>query len=196
MLAELPDERIAVPGSDVFFGALGGGAVLAEPGGAGTRHTATHRPFFYISSSPWNLFSYLVAFQQGRGLPLGPLMLRDWGFNRATLGGESHGAHKRAVLDQLLSFYPAMRFALIGDEAIGKGIVDTLAGHRSPAVLMQSHGVFAIGGDARAAVKGAVMCEDVARTVHLSRQLGNPLPIPRQAVNALYDRYQNVYGQP
>ena len=101
-----------------------------------------------------------------------------------------------AMADEFGGEVPIGPFALIGDEAIGKGIVDTLAGHRSPAVLMQSHGVFAIGGDARAAVKGAVMCEDVARTVHLSRQLGNPLPIPRQAVNALYDRYQNVYGQP
>ena len=100
-----------------------------------------------------------------------------------------------AMADEFGGEVPIGPFALIGDEAIGKGIVDTLAGHRSPAVLMQSHGVFAIGGDARAAVKGAVMCEDVARTVHLSRQLGNPLPIPRQAVNALYDRYQNVYGQ-
>ena len=119
VLAELPDERIAVPGADVFFGALGGGAALAHPGVAGSRLEATHRPFFYISSSPWNLFSYLVAFQQSRNLPLGPLLLRDWGFNRATLGGESHGAHKRAALDGLLSFYPTMRFALIGDDTQG-----------------------------------------------------------------------------
>jgi len=119
VLAELPDERIAVPGADVFFGALGGGAVLAEPGGAGTRYPATHRPFFYISSSPWNLFSYLVAFQQSRNLPLGPLLLRDWGLNRATLGSDSHGAHKRAALDALLAFYPDMRFALIGDDTQG-----------------------------------------------------------------------------
>lgn len=119
VLAELPDERIAVPGADVFYGALGGGAVLAAPGGAGTRYAATHRPFFYISSSPWNLFSYLVAFQQSRNLPLGPLMLRDWGLNRATFGSESHGGHKRAALDQLLAFYPNMRFALIGDDTQG-----------------------------------------------------------------------------
>jgi phosphatidate phosphatase APP1 len=119
VLAELPDERIAVPGADVFYGALGGGAVLATPGGAGTRYAATHRPFFYISSSPWNLFSYLVAFQQSRNLPLGPIMLRDWGLNRATFGAESHGGHKRAALDQLLAFYPNMRFALIGDDTQG-----------------------------------------------------------------------------
>jgi len=119
VLAELPDERIAVPGADVFYGALGGGTVLAAPGGAGTRYSATHRPFFYISSSPWNLFSYLVAFQQSRNLPLGPIMLRDWGLNRATFGSESHGGHKRAALDQLLAFYPNMRFALIGDDTQG-----------------------------------------------------------------------------
>lgn len=119
VLAELPDERIAVPSADVFYGALGGGAVLADPGGVGTRYAATHRPFFYISSSPWNLFSYLVAFQQSRNLPLGPLLLRDWGLNRATFGSQSHGGHKRAALDQLLAFYPAMRFALIGDDTQG-----------------------------------------------------------------------------
>ena len=119
VLAELPDERIAVPGADVFYGALGGGAVLAEPGGAGTSYAATHRPFFYISSSPWNLFSYLVAFQQSRNLPLGPLLLRDWGANRATFGSASHGLHKRAALEALLAFYPEMRFALIGDDTQG-----------------------------------------------------------------------------
>ena len=129
VLAELPDERIAVPGADVFYGALGGGAVLVAPGGAGTSYTATHRPFFYISSSPWNLFSYLVAFQQSRNLPLGPIMLRDWGLNRATFGSESHGGHKRAALDQLLAFYPAMRFALIGDDTQGDlaAYADTVA---------------------------------------------------------------------
>jgi L-ribulose-5-phosphate 4-epimerase len=60
---------------------------------------------------------------------------------------------------------------------------------------MQNHGVFTVGATARAAVKAAVMCEDVARTVHLSRQLGDPVRIPQSAVDALFDRYQNVYGQ-
>jgi L-ribulose-5-phosphate 4-epimerase len=90
---------------------------------------------------------------------------------------------------------PVGPFATIGDDSIGRGIVDTLADSRSPAVLMQNHGVFAVGPSARSAVKAAVMCEDVARSVHLSYQLGQPLPIPRASVDALYDRYQNVYGQ-
>jgi len=90
---------------------------------------------------------------------------------------------------------PVGPFAIIGDDSIGRGIVETLRQHRSPAVLMQNHGVFTIGPTARAAVKAAVMCEDVARTVHIARQLGNPIPIDQQYVDRLFDRYQNVYGQ-
>ncbi len=90
---------------------------------------------------------------------------------------------------------PVGPFAIIGDDSIGRGIVDTLRESRSPAVLMRNHGVFSIGPTARAAVKAAVMCEDVARTVHISRQLGEPVPISPHHVDALFDRYQNVYGQ-
>ena len=90
---------------------------------------------------------------------------------------------------------PIGPFALIGDDSIGRGIVQTLSGHRSKAVLMQNHGVFTIGPDAKAAVKAAVLCEEVARTVHISRQLGEPLTIPTSDVDSLYERYQNAYGQ-
>jgi L-ribulose-5-phosphate 4-epimerase len=90
---------------------------------------------------------------------------------------------------------PVGPFAIIGDDSIGRGIVETLRDSRSPAVLMANHGPFTIGKDARAAVKAAVMCEEVARAVHVSRQLGDPLPIEQQHIDSLYDRYQNVYGQ-
>jgi L-ribulose-5-phosphate 4-epimerase len=100
-----------------------------------------------------------------------------------------------AMADEFGGDIPIGPFALIGDDSIGRGIVETLRTSRSPAVLMQNHGPFAIGADARAAVKAAVMCEDVARTVHLARQLGAPLPIGDADIDALYDRYQHVYGQ-
>ncbi|WP_298454673.1 L-ribulose-5-phosphate 4-epimerase [uncultured Cellulomonas sp.] len=90
---------------------------------------------------------------------------------------------------------PIGPFALIGDDSIGRGIVETLRGSRSPAVLMRNHGPFTIGRDARAAVKAAVMAEEVARTIHIARQLGDPLPIAQSDVDSLYARYQNVYGQ-
>jgi L-ribulose-5-phosphate 4-epimerase len=101
-----------------------------------------------------------------------------------------------AMADEFGAEIPVGPFALVGDDSIGRGIVDTLTGHRSPAVLMRNHGVFTIGKDARAAVKAAVMCEDVARTIHISRQLGEPIPIAPDDIDRLYDRYQNVYGQP
>jgi L-ribulose-5-phosphate 4-epimerase len=90
---------------------------------------------------------------------------------------------------------PVGPFALIGDDSIGRGIVETLRGSRSPAVLMAQHGPFTVGADARAAVKAAVMVEDVARTVHVARQLGEPLALDPSHVDSLFDRYQNVYGQ-
>lgn len=90
---------------------------------------------------------------------------------------------------------PVGPFALIGDDSIGRGIVETLQASRSRAVLMQNHGPFTIGKDGRDAVKAAAMCEEVARTVHISRQLGEPLAIPQDKIDALWDRYQNVYGQ-
>ena len=90
---------------------------------------------------------------------------------------------------------PIGPFAVIGDDSIGRGIVETLRGHRSRAVLMQNHGPFTIGVSAKDAVKAAVMCEDAARTVHLARQAGPLIPIPPEKIDALYSRYQNVYGQ-
>jgi len=100
-----------------------------------------------------------------------------------------------AMADEFGGEIPVGPFAIIGDDSIGRGIVDTLTGHRSRAVLMQNHGPFTIGNSPRDAVKAAVMVEDVARTVHLARQGGELLPIPQGAIDSLFDRYQNVYGQ-
>ena len=100
-----------------------------------------------------------------------------------------------AMADEFGGEIPVGPFALIGGEEIGKGVVATLTGHRSPAVLMRSHGVFTVGGTGRDAVKAAVMCEDVARTVHLARAFGELTPLPADAVDALHARYKNYYGQ-
>ena len=100
-----------------------------------------------------------------------------------------------AMADEFGGEIPVGPFALIGGDEIGRGVVATLTGHRSPAVLMRSHGVFTIGGTARDAVKAAVMCEDAARTVHLARAYGNPPPLPPDQVDALHHRYMTEYGQ-
>jgi L-ribulose-5-phosphate 4-epimerase len=90
---------------------------------------------------------------------------------------------------------PVGPFALIGDDSIGRGVVETLKGSRSPAVLMANHGVFTIGSNPEQAVKAAVLCEEVARTVYLAKQLGDPKLISPETVSKLYQRYQNDYGQ-
>lgn len=100
-----------------------------------------------------------------------------------------------AMADEFGGPIPVGPFAIIGDDSIGRGIVETLSGHRSRAVLMRGHGPFTIGVTARDAVKAAVMVEDVARTVHHAAQAGPLTPLPQDAIDSLFDRYQNVYGQ-
>ncbi|WP_406630009.1 L-ribulose-5-phosphate 4-epimerase [Amycolatopsis sp. WGS_07] len=99
------------------------------------------------------------------------------------------------IADEFGGEIPVGPFALIGDDSIGRGIVETLRATRSPAVLMRNHGPFTVGASARDAVKAAVMVEDVARTVHIAHQLGTPAPLSRTDVDRLHARYQNVYGQ-
>lgn len=100
-----------------------------------------------------------------------------------------------AQADEFGGEIPIGPFAIIGDDSIGQGIVATLTGHRSPAVLMQNHGVFTIGETPKDSVKAAVMCEDVAKSTHLALSLGQPKPIDPAQIDALYKRYQNVYGK-
>lgn len=99
------------------------------------------------------------------------------------------------MADEFGGDVPVGPFALIGDDSIGRGIVETLQNSRSRAVLMGGHGPFTIGKDATDAVKAAVMLEDVARTVHLAQQLGETRRLDDADIDSLFARYQNVYGQ-
>jgi L-ribulose-5-phosphate 4-epimerase len=98
-----------------------------------------------------------------------------------------------AIADEFGGPIPCGGFALIGDESIGKVVVESIGS--SSAVLLKNHGVFTIGKNAEAAVKAAVMTEDNARTVWLALQMGVPQEIPAEEVSKLYHRYTNVYGQ-
>jgi L-ribulose-5-phosphate 4-epimerase len=98
-----------------------------------------------------------------------------------------------AIADEFGGPIPCGGFALIGDDAIGKVVVESIG--KSPAVLLKNHGVFTIGKNAKTAVKAAVMTEDNARTVWLAMQIGTPDVIPQEDVDKLHQRYTNVYGQ-
>jgi len=98
-----------------------------------------------------------------------------------------------AIADEFGGPIPCGGFALIGDDAIGKVVVETIG--KSPAVLLKNHGVFTIGKNAKSAVKAAVMTEDNAKTVWLALQIGVPDEIAAEDVEKLHQRYTNVYGQ-
>jgi L-ribulose-5-phosphate 4-epimerase len=98
-----------------------------------------------------------------------------------------------AIADEFGGPIPCGGFALIGGEEIGKVVVESIGD--SPAVLLKNHGVFTVGPTAEAAVKAAVMVEDVARTVWIALQLGQPDEIPPEEVARLRRRYTTEYGQ-
>ena len=98
-----------------------------------------------------------------------------------------------AQADEFGGEIPCAGFTLIGDDSIGALVVEGIG--RSPAILLKSHGVFTVGPTAKAAVKAAIMTEDVAATVFMALQLGTPDILPEDVVAKLHDRYMNVYGQ-
>jgi L-ribulose-5-phosphate 4-epimerase len=111
------------------------------------------------------------------------------------MNGEEIPCASTMMADEFGGPIPIGPLALIGDESIGRGIVATLGGGRSRAVLMANHGPFTIGRDATDAVKAAVMVEEVARAAHAARQIGQPKTLDQQVIDSLWERYQNVYGQ-
>jgi L-ribulose-5-phosphate 4-epimerase len=98
-----------------------------------------------------------------------------------------------AQADEFGGEIPCAGFTLIGDEGIGRLVVEGIGS--SPAILLKNHGVFTVGPSAKAAVKAAIMTEDVAATVFMALQLGTPDVLPEDVVARLHDRYMNVYGQ-
>jgi L-ribulose-5-phosphate 4-epimerase len=107
--------------------------------------------------------------------------------------GQSIPVVLTAMADEFGGPIPVGGFALIGNEDIGKVVIESIGSSR--AVLLKNHGVFTIGEDAEAAVKAAVMVEDVAKTVWLAKQIGKPEELSADDIAQLHDRYMNVYGQ-
>jgi L-ribulose-5-phosphate 4-epimerase len=100
-----------------------------------------------------------------------------------------------AMGDEFGGDIPCGGFALVGGEEIGTVVVETLKKSRSPACLLQNHGVFAMGESGEKAVKAAVMTEDNAAVAWTSLMLGAPLSISPSDIDSLYERYQHIYGQ-
>lgn len=103
VLVERPSDRLAVPGAATLYKTIAGD------------HRAPARPFFYVSSSPWNLYGFITEFMELHGIPHGPMFLKDYGIDADTLIDDGHDAHKLAAIETILATYPALRFLLIGD---------------------------------------------------------------------------------
>jgi len=99
-----------------------------------------------------------------------------------------------AIADEFGAEVPCAPYTDNQGDHIGEGIVKHM--NKAPAVLLAQHGVFAFGPTPRAALKSAVMLEDVAKTCHLALLLGKPKPLPAREVRKWYDRYHSTYGQP
>ena len=107
--------------------------------------------------------------------------------------GESVPLVLTAIADEFGAEIPCAPYVDNEDEHIGEAIMKYR--NRAPAILLGNHGVFTWGASPRAAVKAAVMTEDVAKTVWLARQIGTPRVIPAEEAEKWYDRYHNRYGQ-
>lgn len=107
--------------------------------------------------------------------------------------GQPIPVYLTAQADEFGGAIPCGGFALIGGEEIGRVVIETIGS--SPAVLLKNHGVFTVGPSGESALKAAVMVEDIARTVWLALQLGQPEEIPAEMIAKLHHRYWHEYGQ-
>jgi len=98
-----------------------------------------------------------------------------------------------AIADEFGAEIPCAPYVDNEGDHIGEAILQHRS--RAPAILLGNHGVFAWGESSRAALKAAIMTEDVAKTVHLAMQLGRPAEIPPEEAEKWYDRYHHRYGQ-
>lgn len=103
VLVDRPQDRLAVPGASTLYKTIA------------RNHAAPVRPFFYVSSSPLNLYGFIAEFMERNHIPHGPMFLKDYGIDRTQFIRKSHDAHKIAAIETVLAFYPRLRFLLIGD---------------------------------------------------------------------------------
>lgn len=100
--------RLPFPGVAQFYRAL-------QEAGSSHAGPAPANPLFYVSSSPWNLYDLLRDFFELQEIPHAPFFLRDWGISEVEILPTDHSAHKLGVIEELLAFYEALPFILIGD---------------------------------------------------------------------------------
>ena len=146
VLVDRPQDRLAVPGASTLY------KMIAED------HVAPARPFFYVSSSPWNLYGFIAEFMELNGIPHGAMFLKDYGIDDNQFIKKGHDEHKLAAIETVLAFYPGMRFLLIGDngqkdvEIYARAVEDF--GQRVAAVFIRD-----VDGSCRSGPEGALLAK-------------------------------------
>lgn len=152
VLVDRPEDRLAVPGAGSLYKTIAGD------------HAAPARAFFYVSSSPWNLYGFITEFLDLNAIPHGPMFLKDYGIDAEKLIDTGHDVHKLAAIETILRFYPGFRFLLIGDN--GQRDVSIYAqvvsdyGERVAGVFIRD-----VDGACRSGPEGALLSEIEARGV-------------------------------
>lgn len=145
--------------------------------GAGGRPEST---FFYVSSSPWNLYDMLVQFLGLRGFPRGPLFLTDWRPGPTIGGSQDNPGHKRARIARILQAYPDLSFVLIGDDGEADPTIyaEFLRSHPDRVRLAMVRSVRGVaGGKARdvqrltSAPRRVLTCSDAEHMARVARRL-------------------------
>ena len=98
-----PEDRLAVPGAPELY------KMLAAEG------KALANPIFYVSSSSWNIYGFIVRFMELKGIPRGPMFLKDFGLSESQFFSSGHIEHKIQAVENILSWYPDFKFLLVGD---------------------------------------------------------------------------------
>lgn len=152
VLVDQPQDRLAVPGASTLY------KMIARD------HVAPARPFFYVSSSPWNLYGFITEFMEMSGIPHGPMFLKDYGIDDSKLFKTGHDTHKLQAIETVLAFYPGLRFLLIGDngqqdvEIYAKAVEDYP--ERIAAVFIRD-----VSGTCRTGAKGGLLAGIEARGI-------------------------------
>jgi phosphatidate phosphatase APP1 len=126
-------------------------------------------PFFYISKSPWNLYAPLLEYLEIQQLPIGPLLLRDFGLR-------PDKEHKRKAIEQIFATYPKLRFILSGDSGEQDPEIYSAVVHRHPNRIRAIY-IRSVTEDPARLAAIEVLIKEVART-------GCQLVLAKEAVQA------------
>jgi len=192
VLVERPHDRLAVPGAASLY------KMIARD------HAAPARAFFYVSSSPWNLYGFITEFLELNAIPHGPMFLKDYGIDQTKFIDSGHDKHKLAAIESILAFYPDFRFLLIGDNGqrdvsiYAKAVGDY--GRRVAGVFIRDvdgscrsgpEGELLAGIEARGVPTYCGVGFDDAVAVVKSLDLDRPLEAARAIIAPASDRWRN-----